>query len=256
MTADRVLAHVRATGLLPAGGAVVVMLSGGRDSVCLLDVARRLVGPGCVSALHVNYGLRAEADGDQTHCEELCAALGIELAVERVVAPRRGNLHAWARDARYGAAARLALERGARVAAGHTATDQAETVLYRLAASPGRRALLGMAARDGRLVRPLLEVTREETRAYCGARGLEWRDDPSNEDVEFARARVRRDVLPALRELNPAAERTIAETAHLLRDEAEVLDRAVAAARYDEHVLRFREYSTREEALGAAGSAS
>jgi tRNA(Ile)-lysidine synthase len=177
MTADGVLAHVRATGLLPAGGAVVVMLSGGRDSVCLLDVARRLAGPGCASALHVNYGLRAESDDDQTHCEELCAALGVELAVERVTAPRRGNLHAWARDARYGAAARLALERRARVAAGHTATDQAETVLYRLAASPGRRALLGMPARDGRLVRPLLEVTREQTAAYCRERGLAWRED-------------------------------------------------------------------------------
>src|SRR4051812_39693309 len=110
------------------------MLSGGRDSVCLLDVAHRLAEPGAVSALHVNYGLREAAEGDQAHCEELCAALGIELAVERAPAPRRGNLHAWARDTRYGAAARLALERHARVAAAHTATDQAETVLYRLAA--------------------------------------------------------------------------------------------------------------------------
>src|SRR2546421_13027930 len=98
MTADRVLARVRATGLLPGGGAVLVMLSGGRDSVCLLDVARRLAGPGCVTALHVNYGLRAEAGAEQTHCEELCAALSIDLAVEPAAAPRRGNLHAWARD--------------------------------------------------------------------------------------------------------------------------------------------------------------
>ncbi|HEV7363919.1 MAG TPA: tRNA lysidine(34) synthetase TilS, partial [Solirubrobacteraceae bacterium] len=227
MTADRVLAHVRATGLLPAGGAVVVMLSGGRDSTCLLDVARRLVGPGCVSALHVNYGLRAEADGDQTHCEELCAATGIELAVERVSAPRRGNLHAWARDARYGAAARLALERRARVAAGHTATDQAETVLYRLAASPGRRALLGMPARDGRLVRPLLEVTREQTAAYCRERGLAWREDAANDDPVYARARVRGGLVPELRAVHPAAERNVVRTAARLRDEADVLDAAV-----------------------------
>src|SRR5437763_1190374 len=99
MSADRIEQRVRATGLLPDSGAVVVMLSGGRDSVCLVDLACRLAGPGPVSALHVNYGLRPEADADQTRCEELCAALGIELAVERVVAPRRGNLHAWARDA-------------------------------------------------------------------------------------------------------------------------------------------------------------
>jgi tRNA(Ile)-lysidine synthase len=227
MTADRVLAHVRATGLLPAGGAVIVMLSGGRDSICLLDVAQRLVGTRCVSALHINYGLRAGADGDQTHCEELCAALGIELAVERVTAPRRGNLHAWARDARYGAAARLALERRARVAAGHTATDQTETVLYRLAASPGRRALLGMPARDGRLVRPLLEVTREQTAVYCRERGLAWREDAANDDPLYARARVRHGLVPELRAVHPAAERNVVRTAARLRDEADVLDAAV-----------------------------
>jgi tRNA(Ile)-lysidine synthase len=103
-------------------------------------------------------------------------------------------------------------------------------VLYRLAVSPGSRALHGMAPRRGRLVRPLLEVTREELRDYLHARGLEWREDPSNADRRFARARVRHDVLDALRELSPAAERTIAETARQLRDEAEVLDAAVAEA--------------------------
>ena len=97
-------------------------------------------------------------------------------------------------------------------------------MLYRLAVSPGSRALHGMAPRRGRLVRPLLAVTREEVRDYLRARGLEWREDPSNADRRFARARVRHDVLDALRELSPAAERTIAETARQLRDEAEVLD--------------------------------
>jgi len=84
-----------------------------------------------------------------------------------------------------------------------------------------------MAPRRGRLVRPLLGVTREEVRHYLRARELEWREDPSNADRRFARARVRHDVVDALRELSPAAERTIAETARQLRDEAEVLDAAV-----------------------------
>src|SRR5439155_16357694 len=119
-----------------------------------------------------------------------------------------GNLQAGARTIRYELAERHA---AGDYATAHTATDQVETVLYRLAVSPGRRALLGMPARRGRLIRPLLEVTREETRAYCAARRLAWTDDPSNEDLRFARARVRREVLPALRELNPALERTIAE---------------------------------------------
>jgi tRNA(Ile)-lysidine synthase len=227
MDPDRLVEDVRRGGLLPAGGPVVVMLSGGRDSTCLLDVAVR-VGA-AVSALHVNYGLRAEADGDEAHCVELCRTAGVQLHVTRPRAPERaGNLQAWARDARYGAAARLALSAGARVAAGHTATDQAETVLYRLAASPGRRALLGMAARDGRLVRPLLGFTREETAAYCRARGLAWREDASNQDgARYARARVRGDLIPALRSLHPAAEANVVSTARLLRDEAEVLDALV-----------------------------
>jgi tRNA(Ile)-lysidine synthase len=87
-----------------------------------------------------------------------------------------------------------------------------------------------MAPRRGRLVRPLLAVTREQTRAYCRERGRGWREDESNEDPRFARARVRGELLPALRSLGPAAERTITETAHVLREEAEVLDAAVADA--------------------------
>jgi tRNA(Ile)-lysidine synthase len=103
-------------------------------------------------------------------------------------------------------------------------------VLYRLAVSPGSRALHGMAPRRGRLVRPLLGATRDEVRDYLRARSLEWREDPSNADRRFARARVRHDVVEALRELSPTVERTIAETARQLREEAELLDAAVREA--------------------------
>jgi tRNA(Ile)-lysidine synthase len=227
---DRLVERVRAGGLLPPGRPAIVLLSGGRDSTCLLDVAVRLVGAGDVDALHVNYGLRPEADEDERGCAALCERLGVTLAVERARVPdRAANLQAWARDVRYGAAARRALRRGARVATGHTATDQAETILHRLAASPGRRALLGMAARDGLLVRPLLEIDREATTAYCRARGLAWRDDASNElaSSNYTRARVRHETLPALRALHPAAEANLVHTAALLRDEAEVLEALV-----------------------------
>jgi tRNA(Ile)-lysidine synthase len=228
------LERVAATGLLEPGRPVVVLLSGGRDSVCLLDVAARLCGASAVSALHVNYGLRAEADGDEAHCRTLCQGLGVEIEVERAARPEgaRGNLQAWARDVRYAAAERLAAAAGpgACIAAAHTATDQAETILYRLAASPGRRALLGMPARSGRLVRPLLGVTREETGAWCRARGLAWREDATNDSHIYARGRVRADLVPALRAVHPAAERNVVRTAELLRDEAEVLDVVVDTA--------------------------
>jgi tRNA(Ile)-lysidine synthase len=223
--------RVRATGLLAPAAPVVVLLSGGRDSVCLLDVAARLAGAEVVRALHVNYGLRDAAGADEAFCRALCAQLAVVLDVEIAQRPSdAGNLQAWARDVRLGAGARLAMAHGARLATGHTASDQAETVLYRLAASPGRRALLGMSARDGRLVRPLLGVTREETAAHCTARGLRWRDDASNEDRAYARNRARAGLVPALRELHPAAEHNVVRTAQLLREEAAVLDEVVATA--------------------------
>lgn len=222
------LERVRATGLLRPGVPVVVLLSGGRDSVCLLDVAVRLAGAEAAGALHVNYGLRDAAGDDEAFCRALCAQLGVALDVEMTARPAdAGNLQAWARDVRLGAGALLALARGARLATGHTASDQAETVLYRLAASPGRRALLGMRERDGLLVRPLLRFTREETAAHCSARGLDWREDASNDDPAYARNRARAGLVPALRELHPAAERNIVRTAQLLREEAEVLDEVV-----------------------------
>jgi tRNA(Ile)-lysidine synthase len=227
---EAMLEAVRRGELLPAGKAVVAMLSGGRDSVCLLDLAVRLLGPDAVTALHVNYGLRDDSDADEAHCARLCERLGVRFEVER---PRRpegpGNLQAWARDVRYAAAARLALPHDALIATGHTADDQVETILYRLASSPSRRALLGMRPRDGSLVRPLLGFTREQTTGYCAERGLEWRDDPTNAESGYARNRVRHRLAPALAEIHPAAARNVLRTAELLRDEAEVLDSLVDA---------------------------
>lgn len=233
-TAAELLARVRAGGLLDPPRPVVVLLSGGRDSVCLLDMAVRIAGRDAVSALHVNYGLREEADADERHCRELCARLEVGLEVERASAPAggSGNLQAWARDVRYAAGSRLAAARGARLAVGHTATDQVETIVYRFAASPGRRALAGMPDERGLLVRPLLRagLTREDTAAWCASRGLRWREDATNESGDFARGRVRSRVVPALRELHPAAEANVLRTAELLQDEAEVLDVIVDTA--------------------------
>ena len=166
-----------------------------------------------------------------------------------------GNLHAWAREARYTAAIGLAEELDAQagsirvdvppdvdrargqahahvravLATGHTASDQVETILYRLAASPGRRALLGMAASDGRLVRPLLAVTREQTAGYCRERGLSWREDVSNDSEQYARARVRHGLAKALAAVHPAAQENVLRTAELLREETELLDGLVDA---------------------------
>jgi tRNA(Ile)-lysidine synthase len=230
MEREAMLEAVRREGMLPAGAPLVAMLSGGRDSVCLLDLVVRLLGVAQVTALHVNYGLRDDSDADEEHCLALCGRLGVRLEVQR---PRRpegpGNLQAWARDARYAAAAQLAMAADGLIATGHTADDQVETILYRLASSPSRRALLGMRPRDGKLVRPLLGFSRAQTTAYCEQHGLAWRDDSSNDEGAYARNRVRHGLAEALAEVHPAAAQNVLRTAELLRDEAEVLDALVAA---------------------------
>jgi tRNA(Ile)-lysidine synthase len=227
MTSDPALDAAQRSGLIAAGEPLLVMLSGGADSCCLLDVALTLGAR--VTALHVNYGLRGvESDADEEHCRALCERLGVPLRVEHAAIEAGGNLQARARELRYELAERLA---EGDYAAAHTMSDQAETVLYRLGSSPGRRALLGMAPRRGRLVRPLLDATRADTRAHCRAAGIDWREDASNADPRFARARIRHQALPAL---GDRAEAAIAETARQLREEAELLDAVVEAAMTDE----------------------
>ncbi len=228
---QRVVAAAGDPPLLHPGDAVVVLVSGGRDSVCLLDLVATVCGPDRLLALHVNYGLRgAESDADEDHVRRLCAAAAVELDVVRApAAPSRGNLQSWARDLRYAEAVSRARDHTARIAAGHTATDQVETILYRLAASPGRRALLGMAPVDGILIRPLLGVTRELTADYCRERGLDWREDSTNSAGTYARNRARHGLAAALGQLHPAASANVARTARLLRDEAAVLDEVVSA---------------------------
>ncbi len=238
--------HVRSEGLIAPGQLLVVMYSGGRDSTCLLDVALRIAGRGAVRALHVEYGLRAAAADDARHCASVCAELGVALAVRHPRhRPQDGNVQAWARRERYAAAAELAAELDrasapearqggpAAIAAGHTASDQAETILYRLASSPSRRALLGMRAHRpaaaGRpaLVRPLLGVTRTQTSAHCRARCLRYRDDESNDSIAYARGRIRGELLPALERVHPAAVANLTAAAEVLAAEAAVLDELI-----------------------------
>jgi tRNA(Ile)-lysidine synthase len=222
-------AAVRGDGLLGPGHPVLVMFSGGRDSTCLLDLAVRISGAGAVRALHVNYGLRPGAVLEERHCETACRELGVPLAIERPPGPQRaGNLQAWAREVRYGAAHQRAA--GSDIAAGHTASDQLESVLYRLISSPSRRALLGMEPRAGQLIRPLLVVSRDEVTAYCNERGLAYCDDPTNDAPTYVRNRIRHELVPLLDELHPGATANVLALVNVLRAESEVLDDQVRHA--------------------------
>ena len=221
------------SNLVPEGSDGVVLVSGGPDSACAAAALARLVGPERIHALHVNYGLRETSARDEQTARRLCAMLRVDLHVERPAPGTlgEGNLQASAREARYAAAERLRHRFGASwIATGHTRSDVAETVVYRLAKSPGSRALLGLPPRSGRVIRPLIALSRAETRALATGAGLPFADDESNEDTTFARNRIRAEILPGLAALSPQSERNIAETRAELSEEAALLERVALEA--------------------------
>jgi tRNA(Ile)-lysidine synthetase-like protein len=206
---ERIEEHVRRRELIEPGGEVTCLVSGGADSTCLWHALGELGYR--ISAVHVNHGLRGdESEADAAFCRERLGATVLD-ASNRLL---RGNEEAALRDARYSLTERLGLR-----ATGHTASDQVETILYRLAASGSTRAI--KARREDGVVRPLLTIWREETEGYCRDHGLEFRSDSSNADT--LRGLIRDQLLPLLRRLHPAAEQNLLR----LADERPRLPRAV-----------------------------
>jgi tRNA(Ile)-lysidine synthase len=206
------------------------MVSGGADSLCLMHLLTRL-HDGPVGVLAVDHGLRDGSAAEAARVAEAARGLGLRAHVESPGLPRGPAVQARARDARLAAARRVARREGyVRIATGHTASDQAETVLFRMARGTGRTGALGMAPRSGDLIRPLLVLEADETRAWCAAAGLVPSEDPSNADPRHARVRVRSGLLPALADVHPAAARHVAAFADVLRDEAALVAPLVDAA--------------------------
>jgi tRNA(Ile)-lysidine synthase len=214
---ERVQDQVRRHALIPSGGDVTVLVSGGADSTCGWHILRELGYT--VRALHVDHGLRgAESDEDARFCRE---RLGAE-----VVDGRGGRTEDELRRIRYSFAAdRLR-------ATGHTASDQVETILYRLASS-GRPTGIKPKREDG-VVRPLLPIWRDETEAYCNEHGLPFRRDATNDDT--VRGRIRNEILPLLRTIHPAADENLLrslERPTVAPAVAELLASAAGSARLD-----------------------
>ena len=206
MLLARVEEHIRRNELIPPGGEVTCLVSGGADSMCLWHVLGELDYR--VSALHVNHKLRGdESDADASFCRDVLGAEVVEL-------DGAGLTEAELREQRYSVA------RDRLRATGHTASDQVETILYRLAS---RGSATGLAPNRGDgVVHPLLPVWRDETEAYCNEHGLEFHVDSTNAGTK--RGLIRQRILPLLRELHPAAE---ANLLHAL-DRRETLPPALA----------------------------
>ncbi len=220
-------------GVLRPGETVVVACSGGPDSTALVDVLARLAPPRGwrLHVVHVDHGLRPGSAGEAEPVSALADRLGLDFEAVAVDVAAGPSLQDQARRARHRALGEVADRIGAgAIALGHTADDQAETVLMRVLTSATPWSLRAMAERDGRLARPLLRVWREATLAYCAALGLEPIDDPSNRDPRFLRSRVRHDLLPALEAVFPGARRRLVTLAERQRELQAGPERASPAA--------------------------
>jgi tRNA(Ile)-lysidine synthase len=232
----RCLAGELSGGGLTAGDLVLAACSGGADSLALAAAAafeapRLGLAAGGVT---VDHGLQPGSADQARLVTKTLTALGLDPVQCLTVTVHRPGAgpEAAARAARYTALDRAAGAAGAAaILLGHTLDDQAETVLLGLARGSGGRSLAGMPERNGRCLRPLLGVTRAQTRAACAAQGLEPWDDPQNADPGFARARVRHRVLPVLEaELGPGVAEALARTARQLRADADFLDELAETA--------------------------
>ncbi|HKE82787.1 MAG TPA: tRNA lysidine(34) synthetase TilS [Vicinamibacterales bacterium] len=232
--------------LCPSGSRVLVGLSGGSDSVALAVVLRELSEHGGFSVVglaHLNHRMRATADRDEAFCRRFADVLHLPIHVESIdveayAVSQRLSREDAARRLRYEFLRRVATEITAdRVAVGHTRDDQAETFLLKLIRGAGLTGLAGIYPQRDEVIRPLLDVSRQELRDFLSGRGYEWVDDETNDDIDNPRNRIRHHVLPELNRVYGSATSAIARAAGLVREDAQWLDET-SQRRYEVLVSR------------------
>ena len=232
---NRVVRTIREQRLLAPGQHLLVAVSGGPDSIALLSLLASLAPAWRLklTAVHFNYGLRgSESDGDEAFVASFCQARNISFSVRRPVLakrPRVSSLQALARVARYGAMKSLAREIHAdRIVTGHTANDQAETMLMWMLRGAGLTGLTGMPfIREELIVRPLLQTTREEVLDYLKQEHLSYRQDSSNTTTLYRRNRIRWELLPVMAHLTPSIVHLLERQSDLLRADEQYLEQVV-----------------------------
>lgn len=232
---DQVIRTVLEHELFVPGNRLLVAVSGGPDSVALLSLLVRMAPAWRLTlmAVHFNYRLRGtESEGDEAFVSTLCRERRIPLLIRRPILVKgrhQSSLQALARDARYAAMKSIAHEIGAdRIVVGHTANDQAETVLMWMLRGAGLTGLSGMPfIREALIVRPLLAVSREEILEYLKVEGIQFRKDSSNESARYRRNRIRRELVPVMEQIAPATIRLLQRQANLLREDDLYLEQVV-----------------------------
>ncbi len=218
--------------MLEAGDKVVVAVSGGPDSVCLLDVLNDLRDELQISLIvaHFDHGLRPGEDEKETDfVRKLAFSYGLEARIGRAsrdLARRAGSLEERAREERYRFLREIQGKTKAhRIALGHQLNDQAETVLMRLLRGSGTHGLGAIhPVRDGVIIRPLIRVSREEIEAYLAQKGLKWVEDSSNMNPRYTRNRIRLELLPLLKAYQPRILEILAKTAEIIRADENYLN--------------------------------
>ncbi len=280
---DRIYDYMIRNRMIEEGGCILAAVSGGADSMCLLEILRELwTRAGFqLRVLHVHHGLRESAEGDLEYVAGYCANTGIPFEAVRVDAAGYAaevgmSVEEAARHLRYealeSAAERWDHEKSqlsgsaecsnsenslqsscapCRIAVAHHLEDQAETVLFNLVRGSRLKGLRGMLPVNGRIIRPLLKCSREEIEDYLRERGITWREDETNEDVRYARNLLRREVMPLLEKINAGAVQHIATAAEEAAETEEFLknetDRAMMACRESQEIREPQEIRESQE---------
>lgn len=232
--------YIEKNRLIRQGERVLCMVSGGADSVAMLQVLNALSKGGhpafpayfALGICHVNYGRRGEASNeDEQFVRALADRLGTSAHIIQAPREQNANFQAWARDFRYLAAQNLCRWQGyTRVAVAHNKDDRIETFIYRLMTYSGRRSLVVMPARRGRIIRPLLFASSVDIRKFCEEQGFDYKVDASNDTLDYSRNQIRKMLIPPMEQIRPDFRDRIGDTISLLEDEEAVLDSITAEA--------------------------